>query len=260
MKNLEELDDLIFRYTEGSLTEEEMKTFRQLMEKDPEIRDRVALDQELTRFLQDKDLLRFRGFIEKNKPGPAGCCSRKWMLMAALLLVLVAVGTWVAIGPPRDYVPTPFLRFSQPQPSAPSGSSGFRKPIFSRQTSSGFPGIQSDTGFAEPVLLAGAFAPLPWMEGLVGEATRYSGIRLISPEFSISVTRGDTIRFSWNDGDYGMIDLVFTDNKGQTVWKKSHLEGKTYLVIADAFSPGLYYWKLLLDEELGFVGKVKVVR
>ena len=92
MKNLENLNEWIIRYNEGTLAGKDLKSFQRLLKEDPDVKKETELDKEITDFLSDKDLLEFYKLLDDisgkrtSKPG------LNYLLLAAVVLLLIAFG------------------------------------------------------------------------------------------------------------------------------------------------------------------------
>lgn len=103
-------------------------------------------------------------------------------------------------------------------------------------------------------LLAAAYEDNPTMEEQMKIRLRSSGLEVLGPSSRNSIKYGDEIAFSWNTSGNATIALVIYNNKNIIVHQKSELE-KTYKLDSESLLPGVYYWKLLLDGDVTYLGK-----
>jgi hypothetical protein len=97
--------------------------------------------------------------------------------------------------------------------------------------------------------LAEAFAPEPELEGLVNFQSRSSGITLISPEIGAEIP--GPVTFDWKGSAPAVIEVYNNRKELQKTFTIRRPPG----VLRQNLSPGVYYWKLIAEEELLFVGK-----
>ncbi len=107
---------------------------------------------------------------------------------------------------------------------------------------------------AVPQDIAGNFKPYEELEGLVGSELRGESFNVTSP--GERLTNGGAVTFDWNTSERGPWNLVVLDNRGNTV-RQTEVQS-TPFVLEGPFRPGLYYWKVIRDDELAYVGKFRV--
>lgn len=103
-------------------------------------------------------------------------------------------------------------------------------------------------------LLAAAYEDNPTMEEQMKIRLRSFGIEVLGPSSGNSIKYGDEIAFSWSTSGNATIALVIYNNKNIIVHQKSELE-KSYELDSENLLPGVYYWKLLQDGDVTYLGK-----
>ena len=109
-------------------------------------------------------------------------------------------------------------------------------------------------GHAEPAALASNFKPYENLEGLVGSELRGESFDVSSPGGHVTDPRA--ITFDWKSAGGGPWKIFVIDNRGGVV-REAEVRS-TPFVLNGPFKPGLYYWKVLQDDELAHVGKFRV--
>jgi hypothetical protein len=107
---------------------------------------------------------------------------------------------------------------------------------------------------AEPKEIAANFRPYAELEGLVGSELRGEFFEVTSP--GEVLTKGRAITFSWKTAGTGPWKIIVLDNRGGIV-KEAEVRSAAF-VLEGPFRPGLYYWKVIQNDELAHVGKFRV--
>jgi hypothetical protein len=100
--------------------------------------------------------------------------------------------------------------------------------------------------------LAANFTPNPDFEGLAAGGMRSEELTGVVPPNGASV-RPLMIRFDWHSKKDRALALIVYDNRGKVVYSVSHT--KPPVEIQGALKPGLYYWKLMNEDEALNFGK-----
>lgn len=250
----EKKKEWIVRFQEGRLRGKDLETFLRMMEEDPQLRQEVAVEDQIQKAISERDLLEFRKVMleaRKRSPGTWG----RWLLLAALLLVLMWIGGY--------FLYMNVLRV---------GSSTAPGPVAEK------PGIRSladeDTARENRVdtlvkngpvtelkkaeLLAVRYEPFPPLESLVGVMTRAGNVKMLHPVSVTGVTAGKTVRFIWESDPGTVAEVILLDNRGNTVLRSGNLVEQTFTLSTDSLPAGLYYWKMLGNSRLVTAGKIKV--
>jgi len=179
--------------------------------------------------------LRKRPFMQKVPPIlriaaiVAGVC-----LVAALAYYLVVWKGGVA----ENQVHLPSARAIPDSTAAPKKSS--EEPIHAR---------------AEK--FAANFTPNPEFEGMVQGGTRSEELTVVTPTNDADVRPAEA-QFNWQSRSDDALTLIVYDNHGQAVFSVADTNPPVRMPIA--LEPGLYYWKLMNEEEGLHFGKFYVRR
>ena len=112
----------------------------------------------------------------------------------------------------------------------------------------------ADSAVKKDVLLGDNFAVHPELERLVNTNYRSGEVEVASPRLGEKI--GGNVVFRWKGASGKEIMLKIFDNRGKELHSKTlRHERYTY---AGKLERGLYYWKLLNEEELLYVGKFLV--
>jgi hypothetical protein len=227
MKDSEKLNEWIDRYQSGELDGEELSRFLTILENDPLLRRELQIDRDLDILIARGDLIEITEKIGLARQKQGGLWFGKLpFLIAASLLLLVTIGLVVMLG-------TDHLRNDHDS-----------------RAGEGSPNRQSG------IYAAVNFAPLHEFEALVGAVTRGPSCKLLQPASRIIERSGSEILFEWTDpGSQAMVTIELFDNRGNRVCKSGMIAGTHYRLMTRALAPGLYYWKLIIDEELITMGR-----
>jgi len=259
MNSDENLHEWISRYNEGTLEGNELERFLEILKSDPEVRIETDLDKELTEFLKDGDLLAFLKVVDEVRLKRRRGVGMNTLLMAAVMLILIAIGSfWIYRYTLKGLNRFP-ITFSQGRNTPQYLGDTQSGSIFLNRTSPGYPGLKwikegMDIGFP-----ATNFTPLPYLEGLVGIAMRATNLSLLSPAFSIRINPGDTVTFQWMRTGTPILSIEIIDNLGNRLWTFAKLNGRELDLNTSQWKAGLYYWKLLTDDDIVYVGKITVI-
>jgi hypothetical protein len=106
---------------------------------------------------------------------------------------------------------------------------------------------------AESGEIAANFKPYEGLEGLIGSETRGTSFEAMSPG---GFSGRHAVTFAWRTSGDGPWKLVVVNNRGSVV--KEATVRSTPFVLEGPFRPGLYYWKVIQNDELAHVGKFRV--
>lgn len=249
----QKINEWIDRFNEGSLKGEDLATFIQMLHDDPELRKEVNVDREINRMLEERDLLEFREAVlkagKRSSPG-----KWRWFLLAATVVVLLSAGGYYLF----RTLPTADIPEKSRLAEHPTRAPG-EVPLKELPTTIGKEAEKSKEVIPhrEKVLLAKSFTPCPSLEHLVGETTRAEGIILLEPLSEITVSRGDTVQFSWRMTGKDSLKILFYDNHEQQILIAVPDTPDRYSFPTGSYQRGLYYWKLLKDDQLVTAGKIR---
>ncbi len=108
----------------------------------------------------------------------------------------------------------------------------------------------------EKDLFAANFVPNPGLEALIGAQFR-SGEKpeITSPGKDTLMSCGSKLKFSGTNPSKEKLELQILDNNGNIEINYPDIENLS-IVVSLEFDPGLYYWKLVGEDELYQLGKV----
>ena len=259
MKSDENIDELISRYNAGTLEKDELERFLKIMKSDPDIRQETDLDKELTEFLKDKELLAFLKVVDEVRYNRRKSNRMNYLLIAAVSIILVAIGSvWIYQYSLNEFNRFP-IAFDQGRDVINAEDNQQESP-FSNWISPGYHGSSWIKKGQEKELLAANFTPLPYLEGLVGVSMRSTNVSLLSPEFSLQINPGDTVKFQWLGGGEAMPSIEIIDNLGNRIWIGENLSNEEMDLFTSHWGSGLYYWKFLADDNIIYVGKISVIK
>jgi len=103
-----------------------------------------------------------------------------------------------------------------------------------------------------PAALAANLAPNPELDQLVAAGMRSTSLENVVPKNG-AVVMGTAIRFDWNPHGQRQLTLIIMNNGGRELYSASitalpHIAGKR-------LEPGLYYWKVIDEQEAVSFGK-----
>lgn len=94
-------------------------------------------------------------------------------------------------------------------------------------------------------------------EILVGDQLRSSSFEIITPEIDQHFKRNEQITFQWNIQNDKKCELIIFSNEKLVIVKHS-VTNKLFNYKAN-LSEGLYYWELIENDEIIYVGKFNIV-
>ncbi|MBC8314119.1 MAG: hypothetical protein H8E51_01335 [Bacteroidetes bacterium] len=259
MTSDEHLHELISRYNEGTLEGDELERFLELLRSDPDVRLETELNKELIEFLNDRDLLAFLKAVDEVRLKRERNSRLNYLLIAAVMIIFVAVGCfWI-----YQYSMNRFNRFpmaiNQGRETPRYLEDDQQESVFSNWTSPGYPGSKWQKEVVSSEILSIALTPLPYLEGLVGEAMRSTKLSLLEPPFSLRINPGDTVTFRWLRTETATLSIEIMDNLGNRLWIVEKLTGDKMNLKTSQWKTGLYYWKLLADDDIVCIGKITVI-
>jgi hypothetical protein len=254
MKDPDKVNEWIDRYNNHELEGDELKEFEELLRTDPALRAEVQLDREIDQALSDTDTIEFRKKIlavkrksEEKDPG-----RNAWLLAAAILLLAgIAVLLYFSLGThDRENDKTAGINGVKSNVSVIPGGGD----TSSRDRSADSARPASGT----KQLLAGNFRPHPALENLVGAQVRSGYFRLLTPAAGAGIGTGNPVDFTWETAIRHPLELIIMDNRGNTAFRSHPTTEKKIAVPAGVLTNGLYYYKILDDNEIVFVGKFTI--
>jgi hypothetical protein len=257
MSDREKLPELIDRFNSGELKGDELNAFLEVMKGSPRIREEVRLDKELNEILADKDILELRqkilsvGKTHKQKKGP----DFHYLLLAASLLFLIGLEILLLLTNRNHIHPAQVSEIQKTKPVTREEAGKSAKTLITRGNET------SDKKITEKkndLRLAANFRTNPSYENMIG-ATRSGGsFRLELPVTGQIYSENSIITFLWNKGSTEMLELIIMDNTGVSVAKIKVSKENKYSFPVGTFRTGLYYFKIMQEDELLYFGKFLV--
>jgi hypothetical protein len=258
MKDFKITSDWIDRYNDDELEEPERIFFLQQMADNPILRTEVHIDSRLNSFFNDEDLMDLMKKIRAvtAKPGHTATLIPS-MLIAATVMCLLIFGAVVYF---IEKKPVLFSGFIQHQTVSPetkhdrNSKSGDN--LVEQRPETDKPVVNSN-GISQSWLLSENYKPMAEFELLVGSVTRSTQIKLMTPASKIKIRAGIPVRFSWiSQNNQCNVTLVIVNNLGNVIFESQLLHYNEYTLQTKGMPGGLYYWKIVQDDELVIMGKL----
>jgi hypothetical protein len=251
--------DWIDRYNENELGVNEKALFESRMLTNPLLRAEVELDDCLNHFLADEGMIDLMNKVRKvSRENTHGSPRLNYLLLAASLLCLAMIGGLFYMiqynKALTDRSPMqPVQQFIKTQKT--------EQPVFLPQYhDDGYTGSIPAVKNPDHVLLANKNEPLAEYELLIGSVMRADLFNLISPEADVAVLAGDDVLFSWKaDCFSAQVNIIILDNRGACLAEIPVLNDTSYLMNTKRFREGLYYWKIMVEDDLVFLGKLTIL-
>ena len=259
MTSDEHLHEWISRYNEGTLEGDELERFLELLKSDPEVRLQTKLNKEVIEFLNDRDLLAFLKVVDEVRLSRQRDSRLNYLLIAAVMIIFVAVGCFWIYRYSMNKINRFPMAINQGRDTSRYLEDNQQESVFSNWISHGYPGSKWQKEVASSETLSIALTPLPYLEGLVGEAMRSTKLSLLAPPFSLRINPGDTVTFRWLRTETATLSIEIMDNLGNMLWTFEKLTGDKMNLKTSQWKTGLYYWKLLADDDIVCVGKIAIV-
>ncbi|MEI7500358.1 MAG: hypothetical protein WCK84_07895 [Bacteroidota bacterium] len=261
MSDMDITSDWIDRYNENELNEDEKIFFMKRMENNPLLRNEVFIDACLNKLYQDQgtmDLMKKIQQVSRKTDREEGIL--KYLLIAASLLYLIAFGAILnliqndPVDIPNNFNPgiTEIKRW----PADRTFTTDFLKvPV---QVKNITPITRSEISHKQ--LLALNYIPLADFELLVGSVTRSAYMSLIAPSAFLKISAGDNVIFEWiYKSGLHPISILFFNNRGNLVFEATDLRTDSYIISTKEWLGGIYYWKIIIDDEMIFMGKLTLL-
>jgi hypothetical protein len=253
--------DWIDRYTDNDLPEPEKKLLMERMHASPVLRAEVEMDARLNSFLMDDGVQDLMAKVQKVSKKNAGSVRvMKSMLIAASVLCLAMMSGIIYI----VHISRATNRLAVNKPDVPkqqeeeNRTATWNNQLSKRTSADGH--VMSAITFINGGSILSKLEPLKEFQFLVGSVTRSSPIKLISPGVITSVQPGTSVLFSWHCIENSeQLALIIMDNHGAMVTELPVNEKDTVTFNTSGIPEGLYYWKILADDDLVFMGKLIIL-
>jgi hypothetical protein len=250
MNETEITGDWIDRYNEGELNEADKAVFEERMKNSPVLRSEVLVDAALNRLLMDPEMMDLMQKIHAARSRDAGRHTPwKYWLVAASLAVLVMAGVVIF------RMQLPGIRGDQ---AGQVTNTPGRNPGYVEQHPDG-PGIPCIAAENRD-MLSRRFVPLPELELLAGYATRSHPLEITSPLMDAAVPKGGRLTFTWTRPDMDeTLTLEILNNRGVRVMELFPGYVTSFSLETKLLPDGLYYWKVMVDDDLVKMGRFMVL-
>ena len=268
MNRNENMHELIDRFNDNELNGEELKEFLELLKDDPTLRAEIRLDKDLNEMLQDEGLLSLRKKINEIRKDreDRGVGKKTFLLAASILVILVlSVILYLIIGLKtgnNKILQTnnslanglPINKNSSPELNNRKNNPG-KQQLMNDKLSKNRPGISNKQN--QP-LIAANYKPFPPFESLIGTHIRAEYFKLIEPFPDSHFKTESTILFSWETDISHPLTLEIMDNQGQLIFDSHPVHDKSMKVPSGKLKNGLFYFKILKEDEMVFFGKFTI--
>lgn len=268
MNKNEKMHEWIDRFNDNELNGEELKKFLELLKNDPALRAELRLDKELNELLQDEGLLSLRKkIIEVRTKREDGGIGKKIFLLAASILVILVLSVilYLVVGlktrnnkilqtnnSPANGLPV--NKNSSPELNNRKNNPG-KQQFMNDTLSMNRPGISNKQ--SQP-LIAANYKPFPPFESLIGTHIRSEYFKLIEPFPNSHFKTKSLILFSWETDIFHPLTVEIMDNKGQLIFDSHPVHDKSLKVPSGTLKNGLFYFKILKEDEIVFFGKFTI--
>lgn len=261
MSKMEITSEWIDRYNEHDLNEQEKDHFRKRLQSSPILRTEVHLDACLSELYRDKetlDLMKKIHAASLKKENSGG--TLRMLLLAASLLLLIVFGAIIYLVQldPADYLVVRNKHHSdkvtgQGQRTKPSDFSNI--PAGAKQITP-----LTHRELSRTRQLALNYKPLADFELLIGSVTRSAHLKLIAPPNNLVIPSGESILFEWRYQKRPVpVSIMVYDNTGRFVFGTPALLTSSYSMATKDWPGGVYYWKMIIDEDMIFIGKITLL-
>ena len=266
MNENEKLPEWIYRFNNTELKGKELEKFLAMMEKDPSLRKEVRLEKELTEALTEKEIILLRKKLQKAKSFKEiepytyylyflAACAVILIIMLIQAITEFNTATRKALEPLQALNRSSWGKPSNGEMMNPDQMEIDKATIDSILAREG----RGDSSIRKQIraMMAAKYSPFPEYEGLVGEINRANDFRLLSPQMNEKFRNDEEIQFIWETSSFHPITIIITDNHGLKVKERSSIKEKS-VSLGPFSSPGLYYFKIIEDDDLIYFGKLTI--
>ncbi len=181
--------------------------------------------------------------------------STQFWRVAAIFIVLITIGSLaIFIKPNKDVV---LVSNEQPADTSIRDSIATDRKLDSNKEDT----LEDDTEVikiesVDRDLYAANFQANSNLEAMIGVQFRAGGNpKVMSPVGDTTLRCGDSVSFTGSNPQGGKLEIQILDNRGIIKKRYTDLE-EVSQIIELTFDPGIYYWKLLDEDDLFQVGKI----
>jgi hypothetical protein len=258
----EKLPEWIDRFNNNDLKGKELKEFLELMKQNPELRREVNLDKDLNEALADTDILELREKVLKCKiPRETNHMRLPILFLAASSTILIGLAVFAFLWMKQEddtMIKTAFPFFYPPDSSAIKNNLPEDEQMaLDIAAYDSLKSIQKQSGnqSGSKILLTDNYKTYPPYESMVGEVSRAISFKLIKPGASGTFRKGSVIAFIWETASVLSVTITITDNKGKSIFVSDTINGKKFLFDTVKLTDGLYYVKIISNDEIVYFGK-----
>ncbi len=258
---MEITSEWIDRYNENDLNEIEKLHFRKRMQASPILRNEVYLDSCLSDLYRDKETLDLMKKIHKarQKTEDSRGTIRMLFLAATLLFMMVFGATLYLVQlDPSDYL---VVRKQHPsEKETKQGKNAIPVEFSDIPAAAKHIAPLASCEMSRTSQMALNYKPLADFELLIGSVTRSAQLRLVAPPNNLVIPSGKEILFEWRYNKRPVpVSILIYDNKGGFIFGTPALLASAYSMATKDWPGGVYYWKMILDEDMIFIGKITLL-
>ena len=259
MSDREKLPELIDRFNNGKLTGEKLTAFLEMLKTNPRLRDEVRLDSELNEVLANMDILELRQkilLIQKNRQRRKGM-DLHFFLLAASLLLLIGIEALLIMNnthrnPSNN---TTLIPKYHPDSKQLVINNKTEQTAITKETVNKGEQIRDRK---TDKIFAASFRKNPSFENMIG-STRHAGyFRMDAPLIGYRFSEKAEIIYEWTQDGHAEIELKIMDNTGTNIHESRLPDKNKYSLPPGTLKKGLYYFKVLQNDEIMFFGKFMV--
>jgi len=254
MSDREKLPELIDRYNNGELTDDELSVFLEMIKNNPRLRDEVKLDHDLNDILADTDILELRKVIisvqKKHSKGKRP--DLYLILLAASLLLLIGIEIHLFMDKTRHNPTDKSIVMTPLKIKVQDYHQQVNKPDLKMETKNH--GIAAADQKPE-LKIADNLIKNPSLENMIGTTRNAGYFKILSPIGDHHFCEKEGITFEWTWNGSNKVELKIIDNKGANIYESGLLSQNKISIPVGAIKPGLYYFKILQKEEIIYFGK-----
>jgi hypothetical protein len=262
MKSRAKIYEWIDRFNSGDLSEEERVEFNEIMGTSKRVRNEIRMDNDLRTVLLEEDILdlrkQIRGVIVEN----ASAADNNQNLVPLLYLIAASVVLLISFEFAIYHFLRPSLSAMEPvvtkfqkqhfsgkaeQDTFKSTKNGIFRPVIKTGTPEKGNNLRK---LATESTLLSSYQPNKALENLVGVITRSTALKMVHPSATAGFTHGRSILFSWEGESHGNTSLVIMNNTGKVVYESDSNNIPTVTLSSSYFASGLYYYKLICNDEI----------
>jgi hypothetical protein len=253
MNDRKKQPEYIDRFNNGNLTGKALTAFLEEVKTNPRLREEVRLDSELNEILSNFDLLELREKLisvqklRRKRKRPEVTL----LLMAASLLLLIGFEVFLLVSNMHH-------RTSGNDLNAINTFIGNQKPVSpSAPVTAGLTAPDKIDKQGTNLKFAELYKKNPAFENMIGTTRNSVSFTIISPIIGERFRPHDDINFVWKSRT-SIIELIILDNAGRSAHSSGTIHKNAYTVQKGTLKPGLYYFRVIQNDEPVFFGKFSI--